>query len=428
MERKIISQSSLREFAHDGDDLDKYYLPARGLILPGDIHLLPENDLLINYKNQLNGILSSINLPQRKTIFIPDSDYLLDLAILQHISLLKNNLNWENVYSVYPYATTEETLQWINKLQNEKFNIYPAIPKKTYFEDLYHPAHRGGWGRWVKQPDIASFAEENNLPYPTSWIGQGLDQVIEAYQRVCQDSKQTEAFFKPIFSAGGFTLAKISSKEELIQHYEKLKEQSALNFDGQEIPVEVQVFLPNIEELYSFQYTNDRLLTPRGLSKQIIKNNQWQGNYFNGFSIPEAIITIWEKFKNGYQTYLDNSNFGWGGVDLAKTHNNQWTILEHNGLRITGAHPAISLAQQLEVIEQPFMTLKSPGDVNSDLITIWTVLKQNKLAFDSSTKKGIFPIVWFPGSGMLFSTGDKPYQQLETAYNLFAKENYILTC
>ena len=57
MERKIISQSSLREFAHDGDDLDKYYLPARGLILPGDVYLLPENDLLVNYATQLNEIL-----------------------------------------------------------------------------------------------------------------------------------------------------------------------------------------------------------------------------------------------------------------------------------------------------------------------------------------------------------------------------------
>ena len=54
MERKkIISQGSLREFQNDGDDFDRYYLPARGLILPGETHLLPENCLLKIYSQQL---------------------------------------------------------------------------------------------------------------------------------------------------------------------------------------------------------------------------------------------------------------------------------------------------------------------------------------------------------------------------------------
>jgi hypothetical protein len=433
MERQsIIAQGSLREFKNDGDDLDRYYLTARELVVKGDFYLLPKYNPLLEYASQLNQILLSINQPSRQILTIPDTDYLLDLAIIQNISLLKDKLNRNLNYLVYPYAVTDETLMWIEKLQKLGFNIEAAFPKKPYFDNLYHPAHRGGWGRWVNQPERPSFAELNDLPYPISWIGQGLDQINEAYERVCYSSGQNLAFFKPIFSAGGFTLAKISSKEELQRHYKKLKNQGALDFDGQEIPVEIQAFIPNIEELFSFQYDeNGNLLTPRGLSKQVIESNQWQGNFFNGFAVPEEVNNIWQNFRKSYQEYLQkylgNHNFGWGGVDIAKTSDGRWIILEHNGLRITGAHPAIFLARQLQVSKQPFMTLKSPGEVSSDLITIWNLLEKEKLSFNPSSRRGIFPIVWFPGSGMLFATGENPQELLNKAYNLFAQNNYIKT-
>jgi len=426
--QRLIVQGSLREFQNDGDNLDRYYLPARGLTLPGNLHLLPENDLLLTYAFQLNQVIDFINQNPRNILTIPDSNYLLDLAILQEINLLKNKLNINYPYRVYPYAVTDETIMWVEELKRSGFNIEAAFPKKTYFDDLYHPAHRGGWGRWVNNPEKTSFAEENKLPYPISWIGQGEKQIIEAYQRVCNSSGRKEAFFKPIFSAGGFTLTKISSIEELTKHYKKLKNQGVLDFDGQEIPVEIQEYIPNILELYSFQYDeNGNLLTPQGLSKQIIRNNQWQGNFFNEFLVPSEIEEIWKKFRRGYKQYLSNNNFGWGGIDLARTSNGQWIILEHNGLRITGAHPAIFLAYQLEVINQPFMTLKSPEEVKSDLTTIWNLLKSEGLSFNPYTRTGIFPIVWFPGSGMLFATGENPQQLLDRAYDLFAQNNYIKT-
>jgi hypothetical protein len=423
---QIVSHSSLREFANDGDALDKYYLPARGLTLKADRYLLPEYGPLLDYANQLNTILKSLNLQERRIIFIPDVDYLLDIAIFQNISLLKEKLDKNLPYRVYPYAITDETLSWINNLNRNGLNIKPAFPKKVYFDDLYHPAHRGGWGRWIGKEDRPSFPEKFNLPYPVSWIGQGIEQIIEAYRRVCQDSGQSKTFFKPIFSAGGFTLAEIQSTEELIQHYNKLKAQDALSFDGKETPVEIQEFIPDIVSIHSLQYDETgNLLTPRSISEQIVKNNQWQGNFFNGFEIVPEIREIWKNFKKGYQKYLGNPNFGWGGIDMVLTKNRGWIILEHNGLRITGAHPAILLANQLEVAEQPFMTLKSPGEVNSDLQTIWSLLTTENLSFNPVTRKGIFPIVWFPGSGMLFATGENPRKLLEEAYNLFAKNWYI---
>lgn len=425
MERKkIISHSSLREFENDGDDLDRYYLPARGLIMPGEIYLLPDNHQLEQYVLQLNEILLQLQQPQRNPVWIPDSNYLLDIAISQYLSDLAKHLNPNDAYQVFTYATTNETMTWINQLKSHGFNIESAFPQKVYFEDLYHPSHRGGWGRWVNQPDKPSFPEKYKIPYPVSWIGQGLDEIIEAYQRVIGQTKNTDAFFKPIFSAGGFTLRRISSVEELTSHYNQLRQNEALDFDGQEIPVEIQAFVPDILGLYSFQYTQSgELVTPRGFSQQIVENNQWQGNIFNGKNPDEKILDIWKKFSKGYKE-INHGNFGWGGVDLAKTPNG-WVILEHNGLRITGAHPAISLAAQLKTIENPFITLKAPGEVNCDLLTLWEVLSKNNLAFNPNTKHGIFPIVWFPGSGMLWATGENPRQMLDMAYDQLTKQGYV---
>lgn len=423
--QRIISHSSLKEFINDGDDLDRYYLPARGLILEGKHYLLPDNPDLIQYYENLNQILREVNLPPRNAYLIPDSNYLLDLAILQNLSLLKSYLNPKIPYLIFPYAITEETMLWISELRKQGFNIEAAFPKKIYFEDLKHPSHRGGWGKWVNDPNTPTFSEQFNLPYPTSWIGQGINQIKEAYQRVVSETGRKEAFFKPIFSAGGFTLAMITSEEELMQHYEALKRQGALQFDNNEIPIEIQSFVNGITGLYSIQYTESgQLLTPNGLSKQIVNSNQWQGNIFNSEQSDDNLKKIWQNFQRGYRNY--GNNFGWGGIDLAKTARGEWIILEHNGLRITGAHPAIMLAQQFMTSNQPFATLKSPGKVNCDLITMWNILGQNKLAFDPTTKQGVFPIVWFPGSGMLWATGENPLKILNDSYNILQKEGYIL--
>lgn len=423
--QRLIAQGSLREFENDGDNLDRYYLPGRELIIPGELYLIPDNAQLRTYNNKLNEILLSLGLRERRTVIIPDSDYLLDLAIAQNLSLLKKHLDLAQSYRVYPYAVTAETMSWIIMLKDQGYRIEPAFPQRKYFDDLSHPSHRGGWGRWVGEPERESFPERFNIPYPISWIGQGLGQVIEAYERVVNQSGTQDAFFKPIFSAGGFTLAKISSLDDLRARYSTLKSQGALDFDGQEIPVEIQSFVHDIQGLYSLQYQeNGELITPRGFSKQVVENNQWQGNVFNGEMPDTELMQIWQNFKRGYRQY--GSNFGWGGIDLVKTETGRWLILEHNGLRITGAHPAIFLARELGVINQPFATLKSPGEVNCDLETLWDVLKSNHLAFDPQKKRGIFPLVWFPGSGMLWATGDNCFAMLEEAYNILVRENYVI--
>lgn len=431
MERKkIISQGSLLEFKYDGDDEDRYYLPARGLILPGDYHFIPEKQDLLTYWQQLNEILLELSLSKKEAIVIPDSDYLLDLAILQNLVTVQKSLSKQISYRIYPYAITDDTFNWINKLKRQGYNIEAAFPQKVYFKNLSHPSHRGGWGRWVDKPDQESFPERHNLSYPKSWIGQGIDQIKEAYQRVVEETYSYDVFFKPIFSAGGFTLRHISSEEDLINHYQKLKQKNTLDFEGEEIPVEIQAFVPDISSLYSFQYTEHGLFTPGGVCRQIVENNQWQGNIFNQDVLVgdvEELNMIWQRFYNGYKKeYYPNGNFGWGGIDLAKTEDGKWVILEHNGLRITGAHPAIYLAWQLDVFNRPFATKKLPGeDVNCDLKTLWDLLSANDLSFDPKTKNGIMPIVWFPGAGMLWATGEEPLRMLDQAYNLLSINNYI---
>lgn len=434
MERKrIVCQGSIPEFEHDGDEMDRYYLPGRGLVLSGSRHLLPDHQMMIDYAHQFNNILSQLGLMPRNVGFIPDSHYLLDEAILENLQIMKRDLSSPGDYLVYPYAVTENLLRWCGELKNLGLSIESMFPKKIYFEDLDHPSHRGGWGRWVDEPERLSFPEEANLPYPTSWIGRNLEEIVEAYYRVCQETKTPSAVIKPIFSAGGFTLKIVNNEEDLRKYYQKLNYERALDLFNEKIPIEVQSFVPDITAFYSLQYLKGILITPGKVCQQIIKETSWQGNLFNlhtwnhnSYQIEMVLEQASEIWQNFSQFYPDIEN-EWGGLDLALTSEGRLIILEHNGQRITGAIPAIAAASQLGVKDSPFATLKSPANPACDLKALWDFLCTENFAYDSSKKEGVFPIVWLPGSGMLLAVSDNPIKLLERVYSQLQKLGYLKT-
>ena len=304
--REIYTQGSIAEFEHDGDDLDCYYLPTRAIsfgVNKGGLVVLPETQEIKVYVGQLEKVLNQIKVRAPQTILIPDSNYFLDLALLEHISLLSEKLTRGENYSVWPYARTENLDSWVEELKSSGFNISVALPHRVYFEDLKHPQHRGGWGRWVDEPGELSFAERYGLPYPVSWLGRGLNQVKEAYARVVQKTGKNGALLKPVFSAGGFTIKRVGSEEELMGHYKGLEASGALKLFGQEMPIEVQEEINDIVELGSVQYRGQEILTPGKMSLQLVEENRWVGNIFNnGLSKEVKKEVDWEAI-NEYLTY-----------------------------------------------------------------------------------------------------------------------------
>lgn len=447
MERttSIYAQGSISEYENDGDTQDRYYLPARALSFkakdPKGLVVLPDDDngLVRGYHQQLKAVFQSINqVYGAEPVFVPDSSYFLDesiTGILRNYMVgnpITSRLRKDISYKVYPYACTEKCQTWINDLKDQGFTIDSFLPQKIYYDDLRHPAHRGGWGWSVGEGDFLP-PRISNLPYPDSWIGWGLNGVVEAYQNLVDRTGSEEAFFKPLFSAGGFTIKRIGNSQELAEHYLLMKEQGALNILNQETPVEIQQSVGEISGLYSLQYSGTHIESPGFLTRQLVSGTQWVGNIFN-CGVEDRFVkqgrSIFTDFCREYKIATGNSPTGWGGIDLAVVQNGvgpKMIILEHNGQRITGANPAIVLAEGLGV-EGPYMILKTPAEVNCDLRNLWEEIKGLGCDFDQNTKRGVMPIVWMEGSGMLWIADQDEYQmrkKLDRVYNTLLDKDLI---
>lgn len=437
MERRIFAQGSIREYEHDGDDKDGQYLPGRSLAFaishPESIFFLPDHPQVTRYHEQLDEIRHDLGRSRMNgnAVFIPDTHYLLDIAIAEHIPVVAEQLNRNEHYMVYPYAVTQDTTQWISELQQRGFRLSASLPQRVYYEDLRDTSHRGGWGRHVSTPDEPSFAEFAGIAYPTSYTGQGRSEIVEAYQRVAQES--IRAFFKPVFSAGGFTLKEVTNVAEVIEQHYQLKKMGALDILGQETPVEIQAYIPDIKGVYSLQYQDDKIITPGGITEQMMNGNKWVGNIFNENANPELVrqaAIIFDRYRTAL-TLQGKKLHGQGGFDFAEIKTqagkSQLMMIEHNGLRMTGANPAIALAEGFGV-QGVHMAQKSPGEVQCDVATLWDVLKSNGLQFDPATRVGIFPIVWMEGSGMLWGAGHNVNSiktSMDYVYNVLDKLGYI---
>jgi hypothetical protein len=431
--RELYVQGSIAEFEHDGDDDDRYYLPGRSLAFRpnGAIHVLPDNERLRAYSEQLDAIYKELGLDiggKGRRIFVRDSSYLLDVAVLENIAMLVEGLPEDASYRVVPYATTPPLHRWVDYLRKGGYDVTIAMPDKVYYEDLWHPSHRGGWARHVESPNRESFAERNGIPYPTAYVGQGLDQVLQAYDLVARRTRNQEVFFKPVFSAGGFTLRLVRSPQEVTQWFNYLKKQGALDILDGENPIEMQSVIQGIMAFYSIQYDGERIITPGQVTEQIIVGNNWRGNIFNSHVAPQLIKEAEEIFGRlckGVRRYQHGMRLqGWGGVDLAlveESGRRRLVVIEHNGRRITGGHPAIALAEGFG-IHGPFATEKTHGEPNCDLAMLWRTMKDEGLQFNTETRTGIFPLVFMPGSGMLLASG----KTVAEARAMLAKANQVL--
>lgn len=426
MERFIVAQGSIPEFKNDGDNLDKIYLPARGVQTATGIKngrgeaplvVLPESAEVKEFVEETKVILNDIGLADPETLLVPDTDYFLDLALEANLELLTERLDKSDNNILWPYANTKVSDGWMEKLRQRGFKISNALPRKEYKP---HQT-RSIWGRRVSRSNEPSFPQKYGIPYPISYVSNGSKQLLEAYNIVTWLSEDKTAWLKLSSSAGGFGLAKVSSLEEAEAFYQLSKESGSLNLFGSsvnEIDIEVQENITNAVGFGSYQYNGSSLLTPSGVSTQILEGKNWAGNKFNVLdgNLAQKASEIHRRLAYGMNQEGYTDFVGWGGVDVAIVRNEDsvdLTVVENNWGRITGAHPGIYFAKALGISEKPFMVRKlKPPKVSAE--ECWKLLKKENLAYDTNSKNGAVPIPWVRNvDAFLFVAGENDSQIMQ---------------
>lgn len=433
--KNILVQGSIPEFEHDGDDLDRIYLPVRGIQTavgmeasnPGNLVVLPESKEVQGFLEGTKKILSELQLPNPESVLIPDTSYFLDIALNQHIELLMDKISINDRHIVWPYANTEVSDDWFGQLKRRGYSVTNSTPRKEY------KAHqtRALWGRRMSDPDKPSFPEKYGIPYPKSYIAAGYSELGEAYERMVSETRQSVVWLKLAASAGGFGVEKVGSVDEVERYYQLAKTSGALFLFGdpsKEIDIEVQ---ENISPKYfgSYQYNSGQVLTPGGISLQILDDQRWSGNKFNvlqnGFI--SKVNDIHTRITRGMKNEGFNDFYGWGGVDLAVVKDTDIMVVENNWGRITGAHPGIYFANALGVTEKPFLVKKLPPP-KVDAKECFNMLKKEGLSFDPSRKSGAVPIPWVENiDAFIFVAGENDKQISEITnrvINLTQKNGY----
>ena len=281
-EHDLVANSSIRPYMKD-KDRDDMYIPGRtGFYgsFENTTVVLPDIDGVRAYQTDFVGLVGDLGIRKPDSLYIPGDHYLLDVNIADNLPVLAGQLSRSVVYTVHPYAFYPELGEWVNRLNSDGYQV--KVNMAEHESNPRHIQNRGGWARWVDNPDDLSFPERNNISYPVSYCGQGIDQVREAYERVVDTTGNNRVVFKPVFSAGGSTIAYANSIEEVEAIYSLMQADNALLIDGVENPIEIQEEL-EITGLYSFQYVGNKLITPGEISGQYTSGKAWIGNNFNGF-------------------------------------------------------------------------------------------------------------------------------------------------
>lgn len=433
-ERKIIGKGSIPEFERDGDDKDFKYMTARGTVQGGseDIVAMPRTPDMVVYASHVSQVLRDVALQPPHLVMVPATNYFLERAIVENMEFFTSHLDRRHSYSFEPYARTPNTDLVVQSLTEMGYRVHCSYPHKVYpHEDPRSYMHRAGWSRDINHPDLPSVPRRYGLPYPISWWGTTLEDILRAYRQVAEESGSADAFFKPATSAGGFGLHRVSSEADVRGVYSRLARSDSLTLFDNPVPVEIQQQL-SIKTRQSFQYYGEQIITPGILTTQIedISTHQWRGNIFNGVVTQDDIrdtLQDFDRFRAGVYRDTRRPLSGPGGLDRVITTEGQRYYIECNAGRDTGGHAPAALAKALGISRQPFGLLKT-STPNSDLRTYWQALQKEGIAYDPSKREGALPILWIAQQGFLVSTGATEaavMHNFDKALALAAKNGYV---
>ncbi len=428
-EKVLIAHSSLAEYEFDGDDLDRYYLPARGMAdAPAEIKrgrlpfvIVPRKreirELAFFYQyTLLNG--AGIELVETK-----DRQYLMDKDIADDPDILEEllSISREGRLELYPYGVTDEFLLWASPLVNG--GVRMVGDKKEYFDPMWW-GHKGGLHRWIENLERPSFAEIAGLHVAEGYIARDKDQIVHA----CKLLGSYRVMLKPYILSGGFEMKRCENLDDVLS-YVLPKMPKNISLSEEEMPIAVECLLDIDEDsfgelAYSSQFIGPKVIGK--LTRQIVHGGKhWAGNY-----VPSGATSQFErKAAYGVRKFLSFARpEGPGGVDIASV-DGEPVILEINGGRPTGAHnpkqfkEAFSPCSPVAIFEKEDRAELISLDVNA----AWERLRAKEfkgveLSFSAYTGLGVYPLVWLQGMwSMLISFGETLEQvtgQLEEAKSI----------
>ena len=407
----IIAHSSLAEYEFDGDDGDRYYLPARGLadapafIKDGRTPVVivpsyqPIRDLAHFYERTLNGG------KQFDIVETDDNHYLMDRDIATSDTILAdlNKRNGNEVIELYPYGVTDEFLSWAQPLIDKGAVL--VGDKKRYLDTRWW-GHKGGLHRWVDNLHCPSFAEKSGMIVADGFVARNKDEMLEA----CDLLGTHNVMLKPYILSGGFDMKACSTPEDVADYKIPLMPGGK---KGEEMPVAVEKLLDidkdqHGELAYSLQFTGTRLVGK--LTRQLVHGvTHWVGN-----QIPAETSDEFEKEAiDMVQNFLSKgAPQGPGGVDIVSVKGKP-VIMEINGGRPTGAHNP-KMFKEAFAPKAPATIFEKEDNVDllgTNVETVWDRLstknyKRSPLAFNPKTQLGVYPLVWMKNMwSMLISFG-----------------------
>ncbi|EKE05793.1 MAG: hypothetical protein ACD_19C00176G0015 [uncultured bacterium] len=408
----VIAHSSLAEYEFDGDDGDRYYLPARGLAdAPSfakngrtPIIIVPEHsgirDLAHFYEKTLN------EDKPFELIETCDANYLMDRDIAlsdEILSGLRKRNNAERI-ELYPYGVTNEFLSWAQPLIQEGAVL--VGDKKQYINKRWW-GHKGGLHRWVESLDVPSFIEGTGMIVAEGFVARNKEEIIKA----CELLDTYKVMLKPYILSGGFDMKACSGIED-IKNYKIPVMPGGREYE--EMPIAVEKLLKIDKDqygelVYSIQFTGNKLIGR--LTRQLVHGvTHWVGN-----QIPAETSEKFERealeMVSGF--LIQGKPQGPGGIDIISVKGRP-VIMEINGGRPTGAHnPKMFREAFAPRATATIFEKEDKADLlNIDVNEAWYKLnvktyKNSPLAFNQETQQGVYPLVWVKGLwSMLIAFGN----------------------
>ncbi len=423
----VIAHSSLAEYEFDGDDADRYYLPARGVTDAASLNksgripivIVPPHptirDLVHFYERTLN---NGIKLDIIET---SDNNYLMDRDIAASPEILSDlsRINKNGGIEIYPYGVTKELLSWAQPLINQGAVL--VGDEKKYLDKKWW-GHKAGLHRWIDNLDCPSFADESGLVVAPGYVAKNHEEIVKA----CKLLGTYNVMLKPYILSGGFDMKACTCIED-INNY-KIPLMPGEN-NTEEMPIAVEALLDIDRDAYgelaySIQFTGDKLIGR--LTRQLVHG----GTHWSGNQIPAETSKEFERkamdMARKFVAY--GKPQGPGGVDIISV-NRKPVIMEINGGRPTGAHSPKMFKNAFapKAVATIFEKEDQKQLLGISVETAWDRLrtrnyKHTPLAFDINTQHGVYPLIWMQGMwSMLISFGDSIPDcraRLEEAKNL----------
>ncbi|MDH5532808.1 MAG: hypothetical protein OEX81_00075 [Candidatus Pacebacteria bacterium] len=452
----IHGTGSLSQYEGDGDDYDRYYLPARAIIRALadrrqglESHIILPGTQLDETVNFLNDTLSpnDTNLPSlgESAYRTPDEQYLMWQEVEENIEqfilwLVENNLQ-HALLGLLPYASSEDYWSVYETLVERGFNIRTNMDRlddAAWLENSCF-AHKGAYFEWInnsiRQEDLTNYEDINR---PTGYVACSPSEATLALNRLRAKLGDGPVLFKPIYGGGGYGIKYFNSILEAQEALDNSTYQFEYNtYDESQLhPILIQEAI-NIqyddmgEVGISVQFNGKNII---GLTRTLGDGSgHWSGNLLinsensQAAGISHNMFSLAETMTR--QLLSEISPDGRGGIDFLVSNNNgssELHFIELNGGRTTGAEEAVQFERIVQSNNGVTGLHKYSIDPNSDL-TIHDIAELlrtngNLFSFDENDNPvfGLLPIICI-GDHLTVVGYARNHQELHQAFQLLSE-------